>query len=94
MPNYNNYVYIVSDATSDIKEFTASDDGWLHINARGTGTDLGQVTVTINNIYTLVICAQVNYMQQTQIIPIRKGDIVKCNPASGQIRNIIFLPNM
>ena len=96
MPDYNNPTPIVDTAITEPYNFTATEDGWLHINVQGTPDEIGQARVTINDSYVFVLCAPKDsaYLQQSQLIPIRKNDSVKCGLASGRIRNIIFVPNV
>lgn len=94
MPDYNNLTYIVETAITESYTFTATEDGWLHVNVQSITGAMGQLLVTINDSYSFVLCApqDVAYSQQSQLIPIRKNDMVKCYLSSGRIRNIIFMP--
>lgn len=92
MPNYNNPISIVETAITESYSFTATEDGWLHVNVQSTNEALGALLVTINNNYSFVLCTPIGYTQQSQLVPIRKDDTVICALSSGRIRNIIFIP--
>ena len=92
MPNYNNPVPIVDTAINESYTFTATEDGWLHINVQSTNEEKGQLLVSINDKYSFVLCAPSGYLQQSQMIPIRKNDVVNCGLSSGRIRTITFIP--
>ena len=92
MPDYSNLSIIVDTAITESYSYTATEDGWLHVNVQSTNSAAGQLAVTINNTYTFVLCTPVGYLQQSQILLVKKGDTVHCGLSSGLIRNIIFIP--
>ena len=92
MPDYSNLSIIVDTAITDSYSYTATEDGCLHVNVQSTKDTVGQLLVSINETYRFVLCAPVGYLQQSQLLLIRKGDNVNCGLASGRIRNIFFIP--
>jgi hypothetical protein len=77
--------------------YTATENGWLYIQARSTSTEHGYAMVFVNNsavISALYAPLEVAWKASGNLIPIHKGDVIGINLTSGQLNLVTFFPNV